>query len=409
MPDNNKPAGAPEAGAAESDRRVPEPEPSALADGSETPKTDASKAIKRFADLCELERGFLNLWRKRHDASTAFAIAEIGHKYEWPDSDIVALLMSHGGEHAKSGRYYERVVARARAARPWRADEDNEIPVIDRINERLQMPHGNRIIAIKRYTSEPAQYGVELQSGSIIVGGITGLCRWKRLYYHLMDLAGVQIPSFKPRQWAEISKLLRQAAVNVSVGEEGTDVGLIKAQLRDYLEANTILAEYDPADSTEVPFVKDGRICIFGAGFRNWVRKRGGELWEPISMGTALRRAEAEAIKVPHARSSRQVWRLPAADFPPPQSTIPVETARERADQFITERLVLDGAGTMTAGEVRAAYALYIADYHILDPVAESVIAARLKIRGGEHDHNRRGNFWRGVRLRDAETGLLPQ
>jgi hypothetical protein len=345
-----------------------------------TYSTDAEPPFQKFQALCDAEPKFKASWdHKRRDlkdqTASAYdmALANIAVQAGWLDQEIANLLIAHRRRFNEDLKlrdsYYNTTIARAHAAfsedlldgeiqqlvasatQPAR-DEDGEQKeeppakedpaqrkgvICDRLSEKFKLTGPYRIIRITRYMSEPREYAIEIASGDCIrLGDVTNLIEPHKLQAKIAELASRMIPPFKKNaQWEAMQQMLLDACVDVHVGDEGTDAGLVNSWLSAYLRMKPVLDSYDESDETRSPFLRNDRVHVYLSDVLRWIHVNFGERISPKEMGVRMRRAGAVPDKVPHGKSSRQVWMLAESFTPPARSEVPGWVTEEQSEQEI--------------------------------------------------------------------------
>ncbi len=286
------------------------------------------------------------------------AMANITVQAGWSDQEIANLLIAHRRRYNEDLKlrdsYYCTTIATARAAfseevldleiqqlatpapKPVRDDDGEqkqEPPVkedpaqkksklCDVISEKFKLSGDHWIVRFAEYQSEPREYGLEIANGQRIrVGSIQNLLDPHALRMKIAELAHCLIPPFKKNDfWECIQKDILSALVEVQVGDEGTDAGLVNSWLAAYLATKAVLDTYDASDETRSPFMRNGRIHIHLGDLRKWVHLNHGDRIPPKEMGLKMRLAGGVPEKVAHGKSSRQVWMLAEAFVSPAKS-----------------------------------------------------------------------------------------
>jgi len=328
---------------------------------------EAEPPFMKFQALCDNEPRFRQSWdHRRRDlkdqTASAYdmAMANMAVQAGWTDQEIADLLIAHRRRYNEDLKlrdsYYVNTIATARsvfseaqldleiqqlaardenAAAPAKEDPaQKKAEICDRLSEKFRLTGEYRIIRIARYLSEPREYAIEIANGDCIrLGGVSNLIEPRALQAKIAELAGRMIPSFKKNaQWETIQQMLLDACVDVQVGDEGTDAGLINSWLGAYLATRPVLETYEDADETRSPFLRDGRIHVYLADLRRWVHINYGDRIPAKEMGVRLRRAGAVPDKVTHGKSSRQVWILSKAFVPPAKPDAPEWVGGEQSE-----------------------------------------------------------------------------
>jgi hypothetical protein len=207
--------------------------------------------------------------------------------------------------------------------------------ICEQLSAKFDLSGEYRIIRITKYLSEPPEYAIETANGNCIrLGGVINLIDPRALKAKLADLAKRAIPNFKnDAQWQRTQQLLLDACVDVPVGEEGTDVGLMNSRLSAYIRVRPVLDSYDESDDTQSPFLRKGHIHIYLSDLLRWIHINHNERISSREMGVRMRRVGAEPENVPYGKSSHHVWMLPKSFVPPGRTEVPKWVAEEQPDE----------------------------------------------------------------------------
>jgi hypothetical protein len=333
--------------------------------------SNAEPPFQRFQALCDNEPKFKLAWdhlRKdlKDQSASAYdmALANIAVQAEWTDQEIANLLIAHRRRYKEDLKlrdtYYIKTLSKARAAftsgdavrkieelvtpeptqaRDTDGEKKAESPATEEdpwqrtaaLTEELSNLFGlvgeHQIIRFTRFLSEPREYAIETRSGCIRLGGVGSLIHPRELQQKIAELAGRMIPSFKQdAKWAKIQQALLDACIDVQVGDEGTNAGLVNSLLGAYLPSKQILDAFNEADETRSPFMREGSVHVHLADFRRWILVNHGDRFAPKELGILMRRAGAEPVKIPCGKTSRQAWKLKEGFVPPAKSKSPANS-----------------------------------------------------------------------------------
>ena len=317
---------------------------------------DAQPPLDRFQALCDNDLKFKASWdHQRKDLSDQsassydMALADTAVQAGWTDQEVVNLLISHRRRYSQELKlrdsYYRITLSKARAqfrtreaiaeletivrqagAPPARGEAgEAQVPspaaptavqpdpdqIRAKTCDNLSEVFGVRIVRITKYLAEPAQYRMDTDSRSILLGGIRNLICQEAFRYQLADLAGKVIQPFKPAKWREISQAMLNACIEMTTGEEGTDEGIVRSWVLGYLEDRTVHESIEEADSDRLPFWHEGLIHLYMQSLRRWVMRTYGDRAAPKQLGVTLRSIGVEPSVVAIGRSTRHVYRLP--------------------------------------------------------------------------------------------------
>lgn len=136
-----------------------------------------------------------------------------------------------------------------------------------------------------------------------------------RLAPLIFDRTNLALPTFDRKRWTQVKNLISQAITEVDMGEEGTEAGITRIMLADYLASCDIVDSTNWMDnSEEVPFKKDGIIYVPLAGLREYMAKRGQPL-APQELATRLKGlgavSEQVSVNASTGRMRKRGWRMP--------------------------------------------------------------------------------------------------
>lgn len=227
------------------------------------------------------------------------------------DAEMVADLT---GEHQEETEVTEKV----RSGKP-------DLTHIDKAKKlaALSAVLKVKIIAVRRYLSEPPQFEISMPQGAVRVGDIGKLIGQTELRKVLAAAAGVVIPSWKPARWLRVCQAMLDCIDNVEVGDEGTEDGVCRAWLAQYLDENRPSKDADGACRNRRPFVAESpegveQTYIFLEGLREWLLAR-QERHERHELAVMLRRYGCTPVRYKLRRgddaekkeTTRNVYLLP--------------------------------------------------------------------------------------------------
>ena len=302
----------------------------------------ATPPFDKFEALCGIEPKVKDSWeRSRKElqdqsaSSYDISLANFAVMAEWTDQEIVDLLIAsrrkHGDDLKLRADYYGRTIAKARAniARikaeknicELSCSDEMDIPDEESREERrktllgtVSALFGVNIQKITKYLSDPPQYRLSTQAGSILLGDVSNLIGQANLRNKVASATGRYIPKMKGDKWDQIAQALLDVCVEEDVGSESTDRGMVESWLGEYLEERRPIEHIEEAVEQKSPFVKDGEVYIFASDLRKWLSVTRGEKIPSKSLGTFLRSAdcvpEVVGVMIDEKRTTRSVWKI---------------------------------------------------------------------------------------------------
>lgn len=303
---------------------------------------EANPPFEKFEALKSNEPRFGESWEmKRKDFSDSspssydYSLASFAFYADWTWQEVANLIISFRRKHDIDLKlrydYYERTLARAydtvsqvRAqeniedmclnvgkAKDLKDDERREV-----IGENISKILGIKIKRIIKFIMDPPHYKIETPVGNVMIGTVGNLINQDSLRNHLAAATGKYLNRRKNDKWAPIAQALLDACEEVEVGEEGSEEGIMRAWLNDYMQdRGTPSMDPDDAQIAMIPFQKDGYIYFFGTDFRSWLSMFRRETMTPRQMGYKLRNFGCVADKIGFKYNekfiTKSVWRLP--------------------------------------------------------------------------------------------------
>jgi hypothetical protein len=333
-------------------------------------KTDQrqSAPLTRFQTLIDQDARFRAAWD--HDGydppcrECERVLVECAATAKWTEAEIAGLLAAHRSRYGQWDAglaHKQNLIAKARekqsraqairelelliAREPPTRDDDGKVPqeprdaeahraaILRQINVVFGLAGEKEIVRVERFQCEPAEYCIYIaaketdgpnkdKNKAIRLRGIRDLVEQKWLRWHIIDLTGEMIPAFDVGDWRIIAQALMDARIEVSAGEEATDIGLVKSWLDGYLTPDRVLDSFSEQERKgKEPFRQDGQVYFFLETFRRWIYINHGDRVKTGDLCILLRRAGAEPA-TPHVyqggkRTSVRVWRAPVTTEEP--------------------------------------------------------------------------------------------
>ncbi len=244
---------------------------------------------EKFAPTWERQRPELNNDQSAYDQSLANMAAEGG----WDDQEITNLLIAHrrrgGGETKLRLDYYQRTIAEARrwldqmkareSAGAIRIDdmlesvksasEEDKPRKRDELLDFLSNRIGARIVRFVKYGTEPPQYDLVTDRGTVRFCGIEPLGSKVKFVNALAQTLDYFIDDPK-KEWNSMRNALMACLEHENVGDEATRNGQLRQWLREYLEERQ--PQDDPLDERDRPYVdEEGVVWIAFGNFWGWL------------------------------------------------------------------------------------------------------------------------------------------
>lgn len=157
----------------------------------------------------------------------------------------------------------------------------------------LSLAFGIEIVRITRYKLDPPSYTIWLNVANggdekIHLGSVSNLIEQAQLRRHLAAASARLMKPISSERWWKIGQVLLDVVETIPAGDDNTDTGIVREWLQQYLTEHPV-----ERDLTKIvigqPFVKDGRIAIFGPPLRHWITVMQREYIPPKTFGRLLR------------------------------------------------------------------------------------------------------------------------
>jgi len=245
--------------------------------------------------------------QSEYDLSLASMAARAG----WKDDEITALIVAHrreGSENLKLDRpeYYARLLGKAKSGN---SAEDAHERIGDRVeavdqgdsssdDERsgflrdLSALLGFPIRRIIKYVTDPPQYRLVLDEGTIHLGDVTTILNPTKFRAAVAAISGRLIQRFTGQQWDPVAQAILQAVEELDLGADSSAEQLVGEWLNEFLTQHRPSRDRDDAVSARLPFVAhDGLPAFFLSEFRSWLGFARDEKMGRKQIATLLRSA----------------------------------------------------------------------------------------------------------------------
>lgn len=200
------------------------------------------------------------------------------------------------------------------AEAPKSGNEPTEIK--QRVLYELSDAYGVRFQRIVKVTSDPPQYRIETDRGSL--SGDVDLILNQRLFRRAMvEVSDVVVSELPKRQWNMRAGKMFSIVETETESKKLTDAGQVRAWLSQYLTEHRTISN-DAADALPIgaPFINKPYIYIVGSDFSRWLMRVQGQRVAGKRLGIMLRRMgcrweQRRMTKEDGSASTRSVWRLP--------------------------------------------------------------------------------------------------
>jgi hypothetical protein len=307
-------------------------------------RPDIQPPAQKLMAMLNLAPMFAETWRRERknfpsQSEYDMSLASMAARAGWKDDEIVALVVSHrrdGGEPLRLDRpaYYTGLIGKAKQGMV--ADEAHE-----RINERVEAVQvgdaaadeerdgfladissllGFRIRRVLKFVTDPPQYRLVLEQGTIHLGGVESILNSTKFRASIAAVSGHLIGRFKAERWDPVAQAILSAVEELDLGADSSAESLVNEWLGEYLSQHRPSSERGEAIPIREPFLDpDEKPAFFLSEFRSWLAFHRDERLGRRQIATLLRSAACTPRVVSYTRegdghkSTVHVWIAPAA------------------------------------------------------------------------------------------------
>lgn len=318
-------------------------------------RPDAQPPTEKLLAMLNLQPSFAATWngersstwsQSEYDLSLATMAANAG----WKPSEITALVIAHRRQNGKDlkidrPRYYPTLLTKATARAEVAEAQERIEDRVDSIQQGDSTPTEERdgiitdlsallgfpIRRIIKYLSDPPQYRLVLEQGTIHLGDVNTILNPARFRAAIAAVSGTLIQRFAGSAWDPVATAILQAVEELDLGADSSAEALVTEWLTEYLSQHAPSLERADAIAVRTPFVLEipgdpSRVAFFLSEFRSWLSFHRDERLGRRQLATLLRAASAEPRVVRYTResdghgSSVHVWLVSLAV----SSTLPI-------------------------------------------------------------------------------------
>lgn len=297
--------------------------------------------------LCLAEPRFKRSWdHKRKDfkgnspSEYDYSLANFALMAGWTHQEVVNLLIAfrrrHGLEPKLRADYFDRTIRNVLNTISVGSAQERIDDILLGIGEtKDKTPEEKRRVALEsvsevfglridriiKYKADPPAYRMIVNGESIQLGPVENLINQIKLRNHIAD-ATKHLIDVNKKVWPRIAQSMLLATEDESAGEDATEFGAISNFLQQYLvdKYPKITDDLIQAENTKSPFIKDGKVWIFGTDLRAWLDLYHKEKMTLRDMGVKLRAFGCSPLPMNmrisnednSLRATRNVWSLPS-------------------------------------------------------------------------------------------------
>ena len=330
--------------------------------------SDLQPPADKLLAMMTLDPQFAATWRRERkefpsQSEYDMSLSSMAARSGWKDDEITALIVSHrrdGGEPLRLDRpaYFTKTINKARqilvadeayevlnervesVAQGEASAEDEREGFLENISNLL----GFRIRRVLKFVTDPPQYRLVLEQGTIHLGGVQAILNSAKFREAIAAVSGHLINRFTSARWDPIAQAILQAVEELDLGNDSSAEGLVSEWLGEYLSQHRPSPDRNEAVPLREPFIDpDGQPAFFLSEFRSWLAFHRDERLGRRQIATLLRAANCMPRVVAYTRESDQhkttvqVWVAP----PSVASSLPRRGSHDRTNET-AEDLVND-------------------------------------------------------------------
>ena len=267
--------------------------------------------------------------QSEYDLSLASMAARAG----WKDDEITALIVAHrreGGLDLKLDRpdYYARLLGKAKSGNNAEDAHERIEDRVEAVGQGDSSPEDERggflrdlsallgfpIRRIIKYVTDPPQYRLVLDEGTIHLGDVNTILNPAKFRAAVAAISGRLIRRFNGQQWDPVAQAILQAVEELDLGADSSAEQLVSEWLNEFLTQHKPSIDRDDAVSARLPFLAhDGLPAFFLSEFRSWLGFARDEKMGRKQVATLLRSAGCTPRAVAYHRedgsnSTVHVW-----------------------------------------------------------------------------------------------------
>ena len=262
-------------------------------------QAEANPPIAKLMAMLNLQPRFAATWRRERkefpsQSEYDLSLASMASNAGWEDGEVVNLIIAHrreGAQPLKLDRpdYYARLVHKAKSANAMKEAQE-------RINDRVEAVTqgdtnamderdgtlrdlsallGFPIRRIIKYISDPPQYRLVLEQGTIHLGEVSNILNSSKFRAAIAAVSGVLIQRFKGGEWDPVAQAILQAVEELDLGADSSAEALVSEWLVEYMTQHAPNLEKDEAIAIRAPFIcktDEGESeAFFLSEFRTWL------------------------------------------------------------------------------------------------------------------------------------------
>jgi hypothetical protein len=279
-------------------------------------RPDIQPPGEKLMAMLNLAPQFAATWkreRKEFPSQSEYdlSLASMAARAEWKDDEITALIIAHrreGGENLKLDRpeYYARLLGKAKSGNT--AEDAHErlgerVEAVDQGDSSLDDERGGflrdlsallgfPIRKVIKYVTDPPQYRLVLDEGTIHLGEVTTILNPTKFRASVAAISGRLIRRFNGQQWDPVAQAILQAVEELDLGADSSAEQLVAEWLGEFLAQHRPSRDRDDAIAARLPFVAhDGLPAFFLSEFRSWLGFARDEKMGRRQVATLLRSA----------------------------------------------------------------------------------------------------------------------
>lgn len=300
-------------------------------------KENAQYPVDKFEALCLNDEMFEDTWRRKRklkgDSSPSawdLSLAVQMARAQWEDQEIVDTLIHHRRLHKDEPKlradYYQMTINKARIAtrddvaynellnqQECAQSSGCEIDK-DKCKDALKELLGVTIVELQKYLGDEPIFFMKTDKGEVEVGNIENLMSHVKFRNKLAAATNIVIKPMSSSNWHVVQQTLLNIAVDVDLGNESSDAGLIRSWLKDYLTQRMLSQDKDKMAEGKYPYVLRRKAYFFLDSFIKHIDFSGLSKMKHKELTKILKRIgctpKTKNFFISGNRTSRTVWEV---------------------------------------------------------------------------------------------------
>ena len=199
-----------------------------------------------------------------------------------------------------------QVIKRKKRAGEY-VDPNEEKKVTQKTQDAASAFFGVKFKKLRKYMSDPPEYEIVFANGvTVKIGEAKYLLNQDNLRSKAFDITGVLPKTMKKAGFEILINFMgeEENMEKVQTSSDTRETDRMREWIRDYIGSYTLDPDLNSSfEGGQTPFTDNGRICIFGSRFRNYIATEKQERLGTKSFGVLMKRCGCDNVSMHFVRS----------------------------------------------------------------------------------------------------------